>query len=104
MYALLPKHSFDRSSAASPVRTREVWRFSMSTYRITYRPAGGVYSESSPPPGARTEDVEADRYQDNGEWIDFFDEYDGQLLRVTASKVKRVERISASEPRVPGVA
>jgi hypothetical protein len=76
----------------------------MSTFRITYRAAGGIYTESSPTPRAQTEEVEADRYQDNGKWIDFFDEDGRQVLRVTADKVTRVERTSASEPRVPGIA
>lgn len=45
----------------------------------------------------KIEEVEADRYEDNGVWIDFWVDADSgnrQVLRVKAGGVKRIERLS----------
>ena len=63
----------------------------MATFTITF--AGSSYDESK-----RTEDVEADNYIDEGEWITFRKSapapamgYD-QVLRVRSKDVERIDR------------
>jgi hypothetical protein len=65
----------------------------MAKFRITY----GLGGPEEP------EEIEADRYDDQGKWIDFYSE--GQrTLRVFAEHVRRIEMTSEPEPYVPGIA
>jgi hypothetical protein len=41
----------------------------------------------------KTEDIQAERFEDNGQWIDFYGTNDVQLLRMPARSVKRIERL-----------
>jgi hypothetical protein len=65
----------------------------MAKFRITY----GLGGPEEP------EEIEADRYDDQGKWIDFYS--GGQrILRVFAERVRRIEMTSEPEPYVPGIA
>lgn len=70
----------------------------MTMFRITYKSAGSMhFGMDSPPISGKTEDVEAERYESNGEWVDFYDAGGNQVLRLPARRIKRIERLPESE-------